>query len=135
MYMQPIEVVLAVILVTVIVMDVRLPQPAATFVGSLPGMAVVLGVVLYLFTQSSVLGVLGILAAFVAVQHSGGFSPLVRNASILPNVTVDGQLFTPTSQFPVTLEETIIRNLVSVVNFPGRGSFSSYANTHDAADV
>ena len=133
--MRPIEVILAVILATVVAMDVRLPPKIAPLVGTLPGMAVVLGVVLYLFSQSTLLGVLGILAGFVAVQNSGRLSP-VFSRSILPDVTVDGQTFTPTSQFPVTLEETIVRNLVSVVNAPGRGSFSaSYENTHDAADV
>jgi hypothetical protein len=137
--MRPIEVILAVILATVVVMDVKLPAPMAAAAGSVPGMVVILGVVFYLFSQSTVLGVLGVLAGFIAVQHSGRLAPVFKpsyGSSILPDVNVDGVTFSPMSQFPVTLEETIVKNLVPIVNAPGRGSIStSFGNTHDAADV
>ena len=138
--MRPIEVILAVILATVVVMDVKLPPAMAAAAGSVPGMVVILGVVFYLFSQSTVLGVLGVLAGFIAVQHSGRLAPVFSKptygSSILPDVNVNGVTFSPMSQFPVTLEETIVKNLVPIVNAPGRGSIStSFGNTHDAADV
>ena len=130
--MRPTEVILAVILATVVVMDVKIPAQAARFVGSVPGMVVILGIVFYLFSQSTILGVLGILAAFIVVQHSGRL-PVFKQSAILPNANVNG--VSPMSQFPVTLEEIMVKNLVPMVN-SGPGTIStSFGNTHDAADV
>ena len=127
--MRSVELILAVILAVIVVLDVKLPLQISQFVGSGPGLVVVLGIVLYLFSKSNSLGVLGILAGFIAVRHTSPSLPVFA-----PSPTVDGLSFN--SQFPITLEETIIKNLVPMVRTAGRGAISnSFGNTHDAADA
>ena len=136
--MQPTEIILAVILAVVVVMDIQMPSAVAQFTGSAPGILVVLGIIYYLFSKSNILGVLGIVAGFIVVQQSGRLAPIfsAKPGRSAQNVRVDGVTFTPASQFPITLEETIVRNLVPMVNAPGRGSIaSSFSNTHNAGDA
>lgn len=136
--MQPTEIILAVILAVVVVMDIQMPLAVGQFAGSAPGILVVLGIIYFLFTKSNILGVLGILAGFIVVQQSGRLAPIfsAKQGRAAQNVNVGGVTFTPASQFPVTLEETIVRNLVPMVNAPGRGSIAtSFGNTHNAGDA
>lgn len=124
--------ILAVMLAVVVVMDIKMPAQVSQFAGSAPGIVVVLGIIYYLFSKSNILGVLGILAGFIVVQQSGRMPPIFRKNFEAPTDVT----FTPASQFPVTLEETIVQNLVPMVNAPGRGSIStSYGNTYNAANA
>jgi hypothetical protein len=125
--MQPTELILAVILSVVVVMDLKMPAPVSQFAGSIPGMVVILGVVFYLFSKSTVLGVVGILAAYVTVS---GKLPISKPPLPAP---VDGLTFS--SSFPVTLEETIVQNLPRNVSAASVSFLNSYGNTHNAAEA
>jgi hypothetical protein len=126
--MQPTELILAVILSVVVVMDLKMPAPVSQFAGSVPGMVVILGIVFYLFSKSTVLGVLGLLAAYIVVS---GKLPVISKQP-LP-APVDGLHLS--SQFPVTLEETIVQNLPRNVSGATVSFLNSYGNTHNAAEV
>jgi hypothetical protein len=125
--MQPTELILAVILSVVVVMDLKMPAPVSQFAGSIPGMVVILGMVFYLFSKSTVLGVLGLLASYVVVS---GKLPMKREQTLPP---VDGMNFNST--FPVTLEETMVQNMPKSVNGGSVSFLNSYGSTHNAADA
>jgi len=112
-------VLLAVLLCLVVLVDVRLPPAVSNLIGSTPGLLVALIAVFYLYTTSPLLGLIGIVAAYSLVQKTGYFNTdttriptLIELQSGLPNMTINGATYTPTHQFPVTLEETVVNNLV-----------------------
>ena len=143
--MRPSELVLAGVLCLLIVVDIPFPQGIMGFVGSMPGVVVLLGIVFYVFTQSPMNGVLAFIAAYALVQKSGmldtGFERIATpnvEMPALPNVNMDGVVYSPTSQFSETLEEGIVKNLVPLVR-DLEGPFFTVANsaddTHSASGV
>ena len=96
------------------------------------GILVVLAIVLYLFTKSSILGILGLIAGFLMVQRAGAFAP---------KYSAYNSNFTPPSNDPpmansVTLEETMIQNIIPVNNSPGSASYSnSFSDVQNAANA
>ena len=143
--MRPSELVLAGLLCLLIVVDIPVPAGIMRFIGSMPGVVVLLGIVFYLFTQSPMLGVLSFIAGYALVHKSGlldtGFERIAtstREMPTLPNVNMDGVMYSPTSQFSETLEEGIVKNLVPLVR-DLEGPFFNVANsvddTHSASGV
>jgi len=143
--MQISEVVLGVLLCSLILVDIPIPRWILSFLGSMPGIVVLLGIVFYLFTQTPTLGVLSFIAAYVLVQRSGfldsGFDRIrVKTMEMpsLPEVNIDGITFSATSQFAETLEESVIKSLVPLVRDTEAPFFSvagSGGGVHDAAAV
>ena len=120
--MRPQELVLAALLCFFIVADIPLPRFMLSFFGTVPGIVVLLGTVFYVFTQSPTLGVLAFIAGYVVVQRSGlldnGYERInlkSMNMPTMPSVNMNGTVFTPASQFPETLEESVVNNLVPLV--------------------
>jgi hypothetical protein len=139
------ELVMAGLLCLLIVVDVPIPTFIMAFIGSMPGLVLLLGIVFYLFTQSPMLGVLSFVAAYSLVQKSGmldtGFERIAtKNVEMpsLPNVNMDGVMFTPSSQFSETLEESVVKNVVPLVR-DMEGPFFNVSNfsddTHNASVV
>ena len=94
-----------VLLCMVILMDVKVP--AIQSLGKIPVTILLLFVVLYLFTQSPLLGVIGLVAAYQAMQSN-------KMRYIQPQLPMDGE-FTPQNQFQDTLEENVVKNMVPFV--------------------
>jgi len=116
------ELILAVMLSLIIVMDFRFPDYANNAIKSPIGMVLVLAAVLYLFTRSSILGILGLVAGFMMVQRAGAF---------VTKYSAYGTSFSPVKNVEpmtnaVTLEETMVNNIIPVSNSPGK---ATYANT------
>jgi len=139
------EVVLGVLLCALILVDIPIPSWILKFLGSMPGVVVLLGIVFYLFTQSPMLGVLSFIASYALIQRTGmldnGFDRIrVKTMEMpsLPNVNIDGVTFTPNSQFSETLEESVIKQLVPLVK-DTEGPFFNVAGSgggvHGAAAV
>ena len=93
-----------VLLCMVILMDVKVPIHS---LGKIPVTITLLFVVFYLFTKSPILGVIGLVAAYQAMQ-----SNMIRY--IQPQLPTDGE-FSPQNQFQETLEEQIVQNIVPLV--------------------
>jgi hypothetical protein len=115
-----------VLLCMVILMDVKVPQT----LGKIPTTILLLFVVLYLFTQSPLLGVIGLVAAYQAMQNN-------KMRYIQPQLPMDGE-FTPQNQFQDTLEENVVKNMVPFVQTqsPVHLQFKYNAeDTHSAAPI
>ena len=95
-----------VLLCTVILMDVKVPTSIQSL-GKIPVTITLLFVVFYLFTQSPLLGVIGLVAAYQAMQSN-------QMRYIQPQLPTDGE-FTPQNQFQDTLEEDVVQNMVPFV--------------------
>lgn len=118
-----------VLLCMIILMDVKVP-PAIQSLGKIPVTITLLFVVFYLFTQSPLLGVIGLVAAYQAMQSN-------QMRYIQPQLPMDGE-FTPQNQFQDTLEENVVQNMVPFVQTqsPVHLQFKySAENTHSAAPI
>jgi len=118
-----------VLLCTIILMDVKVP-PSIRSLGKVPVSITLLFVVFYLFTQSPLLGVIGLVAAYQAMQ-----STQIRY--IQPQLPTDGE-FTPQNQFQDTLEESVVQNMVPFVQTqsPVHLQFKyDTENTHSAEPI
>jgi len=127
--MRTLELILALVLSFNVVVDVRYPNPVRKGLHTPIGMVVIFGLVLYLFTKSTILGVLGIVAGFTMVQRAGAFIPKY-SAYNSSNVQYNND---PPMSNVVTLEETMVGNIVTVTNSPGQSTFqNSFSNVHNS---
>ena len=109
-----------VLLCMIILMDVKLPVQS---LGKIPVTILLLFVVFYLFTQSPLLGVIGLVAAYQAMQSN-------QMRYIQPQLPMDGE-FTPQNQFQGTLEETVVQNMVPFVQTQSPAHLQFKYNTED----
>lgn len=124
--------ILAVMLAVIIVADFRYPDFVNGFIKSPVGMILVLGIVLYLFTKSSVLGILSLIAGFLMVQRAGSFAPKYSSYGTPFHVPSND----PPMATAVSLEETIIGNMIPVSNSPASASFSnSFSDVKNAGNA
>ena len=118
--------VVLVLLCVIILLNITLPPSIRSF-GIVPVTITLLFMVMYLFTHSPLLGIVGIVAAYTLLQSS--------NRSI-PSLPFDGEL-TPTNQFQETLEEYIVKRIVPMVQSTPTHLNFKYApeNTHNASSL
>lgn len=116
-----------VLLCMIILMEVKVPVQS---LGKIPVTILLLFVVFYLFTQSPLLGVIGLVAAYQAMQSN-------QMRYIQPQLPMDGE-FTPQNQFQDTLEEKVVQNMVPFVQTqsPVHLQFKyNVEDTHSAATL
>lgn len=129
--MNTLEILIMVVLVIIILGGISIPKNVHEFVGSVPGVIIILCIVLYLFTVSPILGVFAMIAGYeVAINTT-------TKETILDELPQHDEL-TPTNQFQVTLEETMVNNIVPLVqtNTPAYLNLKcSEDNTYSAANA
>ena len=126
--MNPLHAMVLVLLCVVVMMDVKMPPPIKSL-GKIPVTIFLLFLVFYLFTQSPLLGVVGLIAAYQSMQ-----SNLVKY--IQPHLPADRD-FNPQYQFQETLEEEMIQRIVPLVHTqsPPHLNFKSQDTTHSAEQL
>jgi len=121
--------IVVVLLCMIILFDVKVPSSIRTM-GTVPLSIVLLFVVFYLFTQSPILGVVGLIAAYQMIQTSS-------TRYIQPQLPNDDD-FTPQNQFQETLEEDIVKNMVPLVQTQSPVHLNFKYNkeeTHNASEL
>ena len=130
--MNILEIVIMVVLVIIIVGGVSIPPEFKSIVGGVPGIIIILWIIFYLFTKSPILGVFAMIAGYEVVMNTkSNINPILDE---LPSQTP----FTPTNQFQITLEETIVNNIAPLVQSitPSRLNFKyTEDNTYAAANA
>jgi hypothetical protein len=131
--MNILEIVIMVVLIIIIVGGVSIPPDLHSVVGSVPGTIIILLFVFYLFTVSPILGVFGMIAGYEVIMNTKS-SKMKTILEELPSQTP----FTPNNQFQITLEETIVNNIVPLVQSvtPKHLNFKyTQDNTYSAANA
>ena len=133
------QLLLTVVLVLYIITNVSAPAPLATMVDSTMGnIVVVLLALAVLLTENTVLGVLAVIAAFELIKRSS-----VRTGSngirrFLPSEHKKQEHYSALNQFPVTLEEELVHQMVPMVADPTftQASYKPVMNaSHNATDL
>jgi hypothetical protein len=118
-----------VLLSAVVLLDIKVPYQVRSL-GMVPVSIVLLLIVFYLFTESPVLGVVGLIAAYQSMKNS-------KMRYIQPQLPDYGG-FTPQNQFVDTLEEHVVQNMVPMVHTPSpvhlNFKYPTESN-HDAAPL
>ena len=129
--MDTIQLLTAFILSIFIVFRIRLPPSVVKGMSTLFGKVIAVLLVLYLFYENFILGILGTITIYEMLKQTvkqSGRIPIVSEA-VLPIDEVYSS-----NHFPPTLEESIV-NLVHSNSPPHLNFKSSEENIHDAARI
>jgi hypothetical protein len=118
-------------------MGYQMPEGVATMVDSTIGKIVVVIVALMLFAYSNpVLGVLALLVAYQLIKGASVKTGMAGLEEYYPTEAKKWSPFTPTHQFPYTLEQEVVKNMTTqkfnteYVKAPFRPTLD---DTHDAS--
>ena len=133
------ELVLSALFVIYLVIGYQVPDGVACMIDSTLGKIIVLLVALMLFAYSNpVLGVLALLVAYQLIIGSSIKTGMAGLEEYYPTEEKKWSPFTPTHQFPYTLEQEIVKNMTTqkfnteYVKAPFRPVLD---DTHDASPL
>ena len=131
------ELLLSILFVLYLVMGYKMPESVAVMVDSTIGKIVVVLVALMLFGYSNpVLGVLALLVAYQMIKGASVKTGMAGLEEYYPTEAKKWSPFTPTHQFPYTLEQEVVKNMTTqkfnteYVKAPYRPTLD---DTHDAS--
>lgn len=138
MKLRGVDLLLALLLGYVVIVGVKLPFMFAEMIDTLVGKAVLIVLVLLLFMRSPVVGVLAMIAVFELIRQAEHTTGTAQKRLFLPTDEHRGRFYTAMNQFPVTVEEEVVANMVPpVYEHPMHVAtfHDSKTDTHDAARV
>ena len=111
------QLVLIILFIIYLLMGSETPESLANIVDTMTGKIVVILFALLLFAYSNpVLGVLGLLVAYNLLKNASIASTLVITPSLKSYYPTEEKVwspFTPTNQFPYTLEQEVVKDMAS----------------------
>jgi hypothetical protein len=108
------EVALSILFVLYLVMGFKLPDGVASMIDTTLGKIVVLLVALMMFAYSNpVLGVLALLVAYQFIKNASVKTGMAGLEEYYPTEEKKWTPFTPTHQFPYTLEQEVVKNMTT----------------------
>jgi len=119
--------IVLILLCMIILLNIKVPLQIKKM-GTIPVTITLLFIVVYLFTKSPILGIVGLIASYEMMQS---------NSMKYLNLPRDGE-FTPQDQFQETLEENMVKRIVPLVQSPSPVHLNfkyNLDNTHDAAPL
>jgi hypothetical protein len=133
------ELVLSALLALYLVMGYQVPEGVATMIDSTIGKIVVVVIALMLFAYSNpVLGILALLVAYQLIKGASVKTGMAGLEEYYPTEAKKWSPFTPTHQFPYTLEQEVVKKMTSqkfnteYVKAPFRPTLD---DTHDASPL
>lgn len=108
--------ILGVVLIVYILLDVKTPHTIAPALDSTVGNVVVVSLAVVLFRQSNpVIGVLGLIAAYLLIRRSSIETGTHAIRTALTSERAKVRDFNRYNQFPVTLEEEMVKKMAPLV--------------------
>ena len=108
------ELLLSVLFVVYLVMGISIPENVASMIDSTIGKIIVALIALMLFAYTNpILGVLGLLVAYQLIKSSAIKTGMAGLEAYYPTEQKKWSPFTPTHQFPYTLEQEVVKNMTT----------------------
>ena len=133
------QLVLSLVFVAYLVMGYQMPANVASMIDSALGKIIVVIVAIMLFAYSNpILGVLSLLVAYQLIRGSSVRTGMAGLEEFYPTEAKKWSPFTPTNQFPYTLEQEVVKNMTTqkfnteYVKAPFRPTLD---DTHDASPL
>jgi hypothetical protein len=133
------QLVLVILFLIYLILGLKMPDSVANIIDSSLGKIVVCIAALLLFGYSNpILGVLGILVAYQLIKSSSEKTGMAALEKYYPTEEKKWSPFTPTHQFPYTLEQEVVKQMASQkfnANFVKAPYRPILDDTHDAAMI
>jgi hypothetical protein len=133
------QLLLVILFIIYLIMGFKMPDPVANMIDSSAGKVIVALLALLLFGYSNpILGVLGIMVAYQLIKSSSEKTGMAALEKYYPTEEKKWSPFTPTHQFPYTLEQEVVKQMApqkfnsNYVKAPYRPMLD---DTHDAAKI
>ncbi len=108
---SPKHIILSILLIIIIVMNLTM-QYNTDFIHPNIWIGLIIIMIIYLFIQDTVLGILGLLAGYTMLNNIIQVKTSTSTIDVIPSTTEDCADKDPVlSQFPISLEEEIVNNL------------------------
>ena len=108
--------VLTILLCVFIVFDIQVPNALANMVDNPIGKVVVAALALCLLSMNTLLGVIGLVAAYVLIQRSADTTGTQAQKDYLPSEAKKNTILSSMNQFPMTVEEEVIAKMLPMNN-------------------
>lgn len=132
------EYIAIVLMVLFIITDTSLPGPFAQLVDTIPGRVILIALAFALLFVHRAMGVVALIFAYVLINRSEKETGTYQIRKYLPSQAKKDKYLSAINQFPVTLEEEQIQNLVPLVK-EGPVTSANYkpvaGDLHDAAKL
>lgn len=132
------EYIVILLMLVFIISDYKVPKDLGNFIDTFMGRIVIIFASISLLFVHKVLGVIGLIFAYELIRRSENATGTYQLRHFVPSETVKNGNLTAMQQFPVTLEEEMVNNLVPQVAH-GPSPNSNYkpvmSNLHGAAKL
>jgi len=108
--------VLTILLSVFIVFDIHVPQALADMIDNPIGKISVAALSLCLLSMNTLLGVIGLVAAYVLIQRSSDTTGTQAEKDYLPSEAKKKSVLNAMNQFPLTVEEEVIAKMLPMNN-------------------
>ena len=108
--------VLTILLCVFIVFDIQVPDALANMIDNPIGKIAVAALALCLLSMNTLLGVIGLVAAYVLIQRSANTTGTQAEKDYLPSEAKKKAVLSAMNQFPMTVEEEVIAKMLPMNN-------------------
>ena len=108
--------VLTILLCVFIVFDIQVPDALANMIDNPIGKIAVAALALCLLSMNTLLGVIGLVAAYVLIQRSSNTTGTQAEKDYLPSEAKKKAVLSAMNQFPMTVEEEVIAKMLPMNN-------------------
>lgn len=130
------ETILSILFLIYLIMGYPTPQPLADLIDTTVGKIVVLGIAILIFSRCSLfLGVLAILVAFYLISQSTVVSGAYALQHYVPNQKHKDRYLNAQHQFPITLEQEVVKKMTPQYPKYDDASYSFTAIASDTSDA
>ena len=133
------QLILLVVFILYILLNVQTPNMLATLIDNIYGNVVVVLMALFVLTHMNpIVGVVALYAAYELIQRSSVSTGSAAIRRYLPTEIKKGKHFSAFNQFPVTLEEEVVKQMAPLVETSGPNHlhYKPVANeTYNAVDL
>ena len=130
---------LLVVLILYSVLNIQTPSMLANLIDNIYGNIVVIVAAFYLFANSHpIVGVVGLFAAYELIRRSSHSTGTLAIERYLPTEIKKSGHFSAFNQFPITLEEEVVKQMAPLVESAGPSNLNykpASDDTHNAMDV
>ena len=129
--------ILSVLLSVFIIFDIKIPLLLAELVDNVIGKIVVFVIALCLLSLNGLSGAIGLIAAYVLVHRSERTTGSSAKRVYVPTETKKAKHLADMNDFPVTVEEEVINNMLPVTNrvYSSPGYKPVLDSFHDSAEI
>ena len=131
--------VLLIVLVLYLVLNIQTPPMLANLIDNVYGnIAVILGAFYLLANCNPIIGIVGLYAAYELIKRSSHSTGTLAIQRYLPTELKTTGHLSAFNQFPVTLEEEVVKDMAPLISSGGPNSLHykpASDDTHNAMDV